>query len=62
MLEEQHLTRLQSFVKTFTSLSWTINSTRYSHDKKIRKVINLFNKKKFSVLGDIISKQSSFFR
>jgi hypothetical protein len=32
MLEEQHLTRLQTIVKTFTPLSWTINGTRYPND------------------------------
>ncbi|CAF4350679.1 unnamed protein product, partial [Adineta steineri] len=28
LLEEQHLTRLQTLVKNFTPLSWTINGRR----------------------------------
>ncbi|CAF1415573.1 unnamed protein product [Rotaria sp. Silwood1] len=32
MLEEQHLTRLQALIKTFTPISWTINGTRYPND------------------------------
>ncbi|CAF3704339.1 unnamed protein product [Adineta steineri] len=32
LLEEQHLTRLQTLVKTFTPLSWTINGKRYPND------------------------------
>ena len=32
MLQEQHLRRLQSIVKQFTPMSWTINGTRYPDD------------------------------
>jgi hypothetical protein len=32
MLKEEHLRRVQSIVKEFTPLSWTINGTRYPDD------------------------------
>jgi hypothetical protein len=32
MLKEEHLKRVQSIVKEFTPLSWTINGTRYPDD------------------------------
>jgi hypothetical protein len=32
MLKEEHLRRVQSIVKEFTPLSWTINGTRYPND------------------------------
>ena len=32
MLEEEHLRRVQSMVKQFTPMSWTINGTRYPDD------------------------------
>ena len=32
MLQEEHLKRIQSIVKQFTPMSWTINGTRYPDD------------------------------
>jgi len=32
ILAEQHIKRVQSIVKQFTPMSWTINGTRYPND------------------------------